>query len=51
MGFYRFSVQRSGFRKPYMKLNGTIANRKVHRDTILGIEVFRNLKLQAPNSK
>jgi hypothetical protein len=33
-----------------MKLNGTIANRKVHRDTIPGIEIFGNLKLQAPNS-
>ena len=25
-----------------MKYNGTIANRKVHRDTIPGIEVFGN---------
>jgi hypothetical protein len=34
-----------------MKLNGTIPNRKViFRDSIPGIEVFRNIKFQAPNS-
>ena len=36
---------------PCMKLNSTIPNRKViFRDTIPGIEVFRNFKFQAPNS-
>ena len=35
-----------------MKLNGTIPNRKViFRDTLPGIEEFRNLKFQALNSK
>jgi hypothetical protein len=34
-----------------MKLNGTIPNRKViFRDTIPGIEDFRNTKFRAPNS-
>jgi hypothetical protein len=37
---------------PYMKLNGTIPNKKIIiKNTLLGIEVFRNLKSQAPNSK
>jgi hypothetical protein len=37
---------------PRMKLTGTIPNREViFRETIPGIEVFRNLKSEAPNSK
>jgi hypothetical protein len=34
-----------------VELNGAIPNGKViYRDTIPGIEVFRNIKFQAPNS-
>ena len=34
-----------------MKLNRTIHNREaIFKDTIPGIEVFRNVKFQAPNS-
>jgi hypothetical protein len=36
---------------PRMKLNGTIPNRKViFRDTLPGLEEFRNLKFQVPIS-
>ena len=35
-----------------MRLNGTIPNRKViYKDSIPGIEDFRNVKFQAPNTK
>ncbi|MGD8721132.1 MAG: hypothetical protein PVG46_04970, partial [Desulfobacterales bacterium] len=37
---------------PRMKLNGTVLNRKViFRDTIPGIEVFRNVKSLSPRQK
>jgi hypothetical protein len=37
---------------PYMKLNGTVANKRgIHRDDIPGIEDVRNLKYQAPKYK
>jgi hypothetical protein len=55
-GRNQISVQVSGFRiwgllTPRVKLNGTIPNRKViFKDTIPVIEVFRNVKFQAPNS-
>ena len=48
-----FGVQHcSSFLTPYMKLDGTVLDRRViFKDTIPGIEVFRNIKSQAPNSK
>jgi hypothetical protein len=46
-----FEPEARADRNPYMKLNGTIPNKKViFRDTIPGVEDFRNLKFQAPNS-
>jgi hypothetical protein len=37
------------FLDPYMKLNGTIPDGEfIFRDTIPGIWIFRNVKIQAP---